>query len=452
MIIAVRRARAGALNLIRPGIATLTPARVDREAAEAPRCGGDDHGPARSASAAAVAVAVDPAGTVDRDRRGPGHTARADQNDPAAGAAAAQCAGAVVPRGGAPASPEDDPARRRGKEIAAEASPRKIGVPGVAALASDATVSAATASRIAVVLARPAVRAAAAGIARRAPRHASVRIALGARRHDGVGRRIEDPGRCACDSFALRAVEVRGGRRAVVGVVAPVVAAELKSSAAAESEPVQAHRSAAEIEGPQDVEHEDSPRGAVPRARRQARSQSRRGVLRNADDLKSPLSLGTGGGGVRVGVQETAAHTRALNRERASGKGNPAGGLCELVEARAVQVRRSAADPIAARSVAVGVGVVRVDRRVLHLDEEKQVARRDRRRSTRRGAERDRRRARRRRGRRRMVGIDDAREGSARAVLTGCGADLSGRLGATCGHNGEQSAREAHELLAEARM
>ncbi len=291
MIIAVRRARAGALYLIRPGIAPLAPARVDREAAEAPRRGGNDHGSARAAAAAAVAVAVDPAGAVDRDRPGPGHAARADQDDSAAGAAAAQCAGTVVPRGGAPAAAEDDPARRRGKEVAAEASPRKIGVPGVAALASDAAVSAAPAARIAVVVTRTAVRTAAAGISRRAPRHASIWIALGARRHDGVGRGIEDPGRRARDAFALRAVEVRRGRRAVVGVVAAAVAAELKRSAAAESEPVQAHRGAAEVEGPHDVEHENSPRGAVPRARRQARSQGRRGVLRDADDLESPLSL-----------------------------------------------------------------------------------------------------------------------------------------------------------------
>ncbi len=379
----------------RPGIGARASVRRGGEAGEVAAEGGEHDGSARAAASAAVVVrhrtgrAVGPDGAGVRDASDPDH------HDAAARRAARQRAAAVVSCAGSAAATRDDLGRGSRERRSAEPADVQAAVPGASALASRAAVAAATAAGVLVVDGRLSVGSAAAGAARsaagRAPGDRSALVGIVGSGRNGRRRRgVVDPAGCSGDAFALGAVEVLRGVLNVVGVRPARVAGELAGAASPEPEPVHADDGAAEVERSRNVHRQDAAGRPVPRRRGQAGRQGGRAVLRDADDLESSLALGRRGVRVRVGIEKTRAGARRLKRQRAAPRRHGARGPHVLVLPRIVEGGR-AARAAAGHSVAVRVRVGGVDRGVLHLDHQDQVARGDRRRGASARSERDRR-------------------------------------------------------------
>ena len=409
----------------RPGIGARASARRGAEAGEVAAEGGEHDGSARAAATAAVVVrhrtgrAVGPDGARVRDAPDPDH------HDAAAGAAARERAAAVVSRAGSAAAAGDDLGRGSRERRSAEPPDVQTAVPGASALASRAAVAAAPAAGVLVVDRGLPVVSAAAGAARSAaggaPGDRGALIGVVGAGGDGRrGRSVVDPAGCSRDTFALGAVEVLRGVLNVVGVRPARVAGELPGAASPEAEPVHADDGASEVERSRDVHRQDAAGRPVPRRRGQAGRQSGRAVLGDADDLEASLALGRRGVRVRIGVEKARAGAGGLERQRAAPRRQGARGPHVFVLPRIVECGR-AARVAAGHSVAVGVRVGGVDRGILHLDDQDQVARGDRRRGAPARSERDRGGPRRGRGRRGPVRVDDAGQ-AARAIPAGGGA------------------------------
>jgi hypothetical protein len=288
-------------------------------------------------------------------------------------------------------------------------------------VSARAAVAAASAARVLVVDGGLPVRSAAPGVAGRAAREpardarALVGV-IGARVDHRGARRVVDPARRSGDALSLGSVEILSGILDVVGVGAARVTGHLTRAAAAEPEAVDADRGAAEVEVPRDVHREDAAGRAVPGGGRQRRPERRRAVLRDSDDLEGPLPVRAVVRGAHVIRVDESAGVGSRDRQVAAGQADRDR---VLVEARAAQ--RRVAERRARDAAAVGAGVGGVDVGVLHLDDQDEVPRGDRRVAPTR-ADRDDRRAGGDAGGARVVGVDDAGERSARAVLAGRGA------------------------------
>ncbi len=402
-----------------PGIGAGPAARRNGQAGQVPVQGREDDAAAGAAASAAVVVGRGPGQAVRGDRARTGDVADPDHHDPAAGCAARHDAGAVVARAGAAAAAHDDLRRRGGEDLAAVAADVETAVPGEPALAARAAVGPAAAAGVLVVGGRVPVRSAAAGVAGRAPGHAAgdagalVGIVRPGVENRGA-RRVVDPARHAGSSFALRGVVVGARIRDVVGV-GPASAGELTGAAAPQAESIDADGGPSEGERSGHVDREDAAGRAVPGCRRESRGQRGRAVLRHPDHLEPAHAVravvGVAGG---VAVQETVSGPGGEQVERPAADADRVGGHDVLVPAGVAQVRVAARVPGGA--AAVGAGVRRIDVRVLHLDDEEEVARGDGRRGAPRGAQGDRRAAGRGRGRRRPVAVDDARDAGGGAV------------------------------------
>src|SRR5262249_30324742 len=119
---------------------------------------------------------------------------------------------------------------------------------------------------------------------------------------------------------------------------------------------------------------------AVPGERGEGRAEGGDGVLRDADDLEGPLSLGGGGGEglAGVAVEEAAVLAAAVEVERAAGRADGVGGHDVLPAAGVVEARGGAAAGAGglggAGAFAVGLVVGGVDGGVLHLHDDEEVA------------------------------------------------------------------------------
>ena len=143
-----------------------------------------------------------------------------------------------------------------------------------------------------------------------------------------------------------------------------------------------AHGGPIQVEGAVDIERENSAGRAVEWRRGRAGGERRGDVLRHADDLEVTLSLSTGRCGSRVGVDEPAA-----DRQRASPQHRVSRN--RVLVTPGVVGRGPSGGRITGDAVTVSSRVRGVDWRILHLDDEKQVAGRDWRRRTDGGAQRD---------------------------------------------------------------
>ena len=355
-----------------------------------------------------------------------------DEDDAAARRAArreaeAGRAGGVVVRARAPAAAHRQP--RDGQLDDADArlppglraSGRSGRAPGVAALAAGAGIAAAAAAGILIVRRRIAVGAAAAGIGRRAAGVGAARITF----EEIVEQAaiIVDVARRARDALALGGVGRIGRGGDVIGVRARA-AGQGAAAAAAEAESARADRAAAEGQPPRHVEGDHAPGAAVPGKRAHCAGERDLVVLRHPDHLVALAGIGVAERRISVAVGEPTAGRAGDGHRPARGC---AGGADELIFP-ALADRRVAAAEAAIGAVAVAAAVAGIDRRVLHLDDEQEVAGRDRRRRPGRGSDRDRRRARSDGSRAGVISVDHARD-ARRAVAARRAAPVRRRRG-----------------------
>ena len=170
----------------------------------------------------------------------------------------------------------------------------------------------------------------------------------------------------------------------VVGPGPAGPAGQHPAEAATETALADAHGRAVQIERAVHVEDQHPAGRPVEGGSGETRGQRRGHILRHADHLKVALALRRGRRGLRVGIDQRAADRQAASRER-----HRAGRHRVLVEAGVVE-RGPAGRRVTRDTVTVGAGIGRVDGGVLHLDDQHQVADRDRGGRAGRRSERDR--------------------------------------------------------------
>ena len=227
----------------------------------------------------------------------------ANNNDSAPGCSSAGLVVAVriVPRPRPTAAAHRHSVDRGGKRRSTLATNTQIRIPGVAAKASCSTIAAATTSGIFGVADLIRVGATAAAIPRRSARAAPV----GTRRSTGIAsRRLYvgatrfHPQRCSGNPFPLHRIDAilhcacvsRWSRVNIVRVVTAHTALQLQTRTTTKAQSIHRHRRAVQRQRPRDIQNQNAARGAVPRARRQSRTQRCTRVLRHHNYLICALS------------------------------------------------------------------------------------------------------------------------------------------------------------------
>ena len=178
----------------RPRVAAPAAVRVQGRRAE-PAGQGGQHDRAAGAPAAPAVVGGElvGVGTVGGDGARAGDPARTDEHDAAAGRTVGVGRGEVVRRAGTAAAAEQRARPGRRHRCTTPAAGGLVGVPGVAADAATAAVAAATAAGVLVVGGRVRVRAAAAGVAGCTAGRVAAGVAVSRPPSPAVSRRCPRP-------------------------------------------------------------------------------------------------------------------------------------------------------------------------------------------------------------------------------------------------------------------
>ena len=237
--------------------------------------------------------------------------------------------------------------------------------PGLTAQAAGAAVAAATTAGIFLILRNIGINTTATSITGSASRKAAVRIAFNAGVYDGRSRTVIDIARGSGNALALARMKVVAGKIDVIRRSAATTTRQLSRAATAKTKAIQTYGRTAERQTSRDVDYQNSASCSVPRQTRETRSKSRAGILRHADHLKATLAR-RAERGVCVAVYQAIARARAANRNRSSGG---AGSNDVFVETRIVD-GRCATRGTATNTIAICISVGRVDRRILHLNDQ----------------------------------------------------------------------------------